>query len=246
MRIQDATFVVIDTETTGLDCAKDKLVEIAAVAIQQYQGIVGMWATLINPGVPIPPEVSAVHYLTAADVADAPTLSIAESGLNRFWCLADSGPLVAHNAAFDAGFIDPSVLGYTAPADWLCTQRLARHVWPDAPTYKNQGLRFWRRLKVDTFGVLPHRALGDALVTAALLDDLLGSSEFAELGIATVEDLRALSASPVRFTTWPKGKHYGKPLDTDLGYVRWALGPSGMTDMDADLRFSLSEVLGRK
>lgn len=243
MVLKDATFTVIDTETTGLDSTSDKLVEIAAVAVHLHGGIAGMWATLVNPGIPIPPEVSAVHYLTDKDVADAPILFAAEQGLNRFWTLAGSGPVVAHNAAFDSGFIAPKALGNCGPAGWLCTKRLAQHLWPDAPTFKNQGLRFWRRLNVDTFGILPHRALGDALVTAALLVDILNSPELAARGIETVEDLLALSNAPIRIKNWPLGKHRGKPLETDLNYLQWALSPRGMTDMDNDLRYSLNDAL---
>lgn len=243
MRLAEATFVVIDTETTGFNPEADELVEIAAVAVRPYGGVVGMWASLINPGIPIPPEVSAVHYLTDADVATAPAYIDVEHRLNRFWKLADEGPVVAHNAAFDSAFIDPAALGYLAPQAWLCTKRLAQHLWPDAPTHKNQGLRFWRRLKVDMFGILPHRALGDALVTAALLLDILNDPGLTTRGIETVEQLRALSAAPIRLQNWPLGKYRGKPLETDLDYARWAVGPRGMTDMDADLRFSINAAL---
>lgn len=241
--LQDTVFVVKDTETTGLDPTQDKLVEVAAVAVKPSVGVIGMWATLINPGIPIPPEVSAVHYLTDSDVASAPALAVAEAGLRRFYKAVGGTALVAHNAAFDSGFIDAGIYDCLPIPEWLCTERLARHVWPDAPTFKNQGLRFWRRLNVDTFGIMAHRALGDALVTAALLLDILSCEEFALRNITTLEELRDLSNAPVRFTKWPLGKHYGKPLETDIGYVRWALGPSGMTDMSSDLRYSLVEVL---
>ena len=237
MHIQDAIYLVVDTETTGLDPTKDRLVEIAAVAVSLAGGVLGMFATLVDPEIPIPPEVSAVHYLTNSDVAGAPPIDEAKARLGIFMENFRVAATVAHNAEFDAEFI------LEPPSEWICTRRLAQHLWPQSPTFKNQGLRFWRNLSVDTFGILPHRALGDALVTAELLRDLLRSWEFKERGIETLDDLRTLSNSPIRITSWPYGKHRGKPLDADLSYARWALGPTGMRDMDRDLRYSLNEVL---
>lgn len=242
MTLHDTTFLVVDTETTGLDPAVDKLVEIGAVAVSLHDGIIGMFATLVDPGIPIPPEVSAVHYLTDTDVIGAPSIAIAQDKLHLFLRKSGASAIVAHHAEFDSGFIEPHALA-AAPAEWICTKRLAQHLWPDAPTFKNQGLRYWRKLAIDTFGILPHRALGDALVTAALLVDILNSPELALRGLETAEDLLALSNAPIRIKNWPLGKHRGKPLETDMSYVHWALGPRGMTDMHRDLRYSLLDVV---
>lgn len=236
MLISEALFAVIDVESTGLDPQNDQLVEIACVATTN-QAMVAMWATLVNPGVAIPPEVSAIHYLTNKDVEHAPRTSDAISNLVSF---ADIGCAigVAHNAAFDSGFINRETANHL---DFICTKRLARHIWPDAPTFKNQGLRFWRELKVDTFGILPHRALADALVTAALLRNMLASEEFAATGIDTVEGLLELSNAPICYKTWPLGKYKGKPiLDAPSDYIAWA--QQNITD-DPDLTYTLGLAL---
>ena len=66
--------VALDTETTGLDPAKARIVEIAAVRIGAGRvDPQGALRRLVRPGVPIPPEASRIHGIDAAAVADAPS-----------------------------------------------------------------------------------------------------------------------------------------------------------------------------
>ena len=242
MNIRDAIFVVIDTETTGLDPAKDKLVEIAAVATTAER-VVGMWATLVDPGIPIPPETMGIHGITDAMVKGQPSAEDASAFLFEFANIVtqDGRGLhyVAHNAAFDGGFV-------STLQPWLCTKRLSQQVWPDAPNHRNQTLRYWRDLKFDDYGIQAHRALGDAIVTAALMRDIIREAQSDSwfspaITISTVADLQALSDAPIRYKTWWFGKSYSEPIiGTDPGYIRWALKS---VEMDADKRFSLEEAL---
>lgn len=244
MNLSDALFCVVDTETTGFDPETDHIVEIAAVMTTATR-VVGMWAEMVGlpDGVTIPPDVSAVHGIVATDLVGCrPWPAVRESYVEFLRNGRGFAIETAHNHAFDNGFISRGHASM-GPDEALCTRRLAQHLWTDAPNYKNQTLRYWRELKVETFGIAPHRALGDALVTASLVRDILGCPELRERGITTVEELLALAASPIRYTKWPLGKYRDKPLDTDLSYVRWALGTGGMKDLDADLRWSLNEVL---
>ena len=120
------------------------------------------WST---PGFQIPPEASAVHHITTAMVAGkAPSLARIRPALEA---LADPAiPFAAHNAGFDSAFLKPAVPAWTSP--WICTLRIARHLWPDAPSHGNQALRY--RLALNVPGNHPpHRAMGDAIATAALL-----------------------------------------------------------------------------
>lgn len=247
MNIQDAVYCIVDIETTGLNPEIDRIVEIACVATTANE-VVGMWASLVD-GRPCNAETSAIHGLVDDDLIRAPQWPVVYSAMGDFvhrfeiggnediW--GDFPPLVAHNATFDKSFVPPD------GEPWLCTKRLAQKLYPTAPNHRNQVLRHWLHLNVDTFGVLPHRALADCLVTAALLRDELAflPAVREDSGLPPIEntdELIAWADAPLLIQNWPKGKFYGKPIGAaDSSYIEWALGPKGMTDMDADLRYTL-------
>jgi exodeoxyribonuclease X len=234
VKISDAVFVVVDTETTGLDPKVDGLVEIGAVATTN-KAIVGMWSTLVNPLLEISPEITAIHGITNAQVFDAPTEDQALPALSGFLDRFSNRVIVAHNLEFDSAFLRMG-------ADGLCTKRLAQHLWGDYPAHKNQTLRYRRELRVENFGIDAHRALGDALVTAALLRDELSSPEFVATGISEVADLIAYAESPILFATFPFGKHRGEPISSaPASYVVWCLRE--MKDLSRDMRFTLEQRL---
>jgi len=244
VKIADATYVVVDVETTGLDPATDEVVEVAAVATNALGDNLGMFASLVRPTKSIPPEISAVHGITDADVATAPDFFAVTTLLNdflaRFMGPSNLPTVVAHNAAFDRSFLGGMNLG------WLCTMRLAKHIWPDAPNFRNQTLRYWLDVNPETFGIAPHRALGDVLVTAGILAEALLSPSVVGLGSVSVEELIAFAESPVLLKKMPLGKHRGPIADVPTDYMQWAIGPRGMTDMDADLRFTLETELFKR
>lgn len=66
--------VFVDLETTGIDYAKDRIVEIAAVKLLPDGNVVEK-VHRINPTIPIPKEVTAIHGITDEDVKDAPKFS---------------------------------------------------------------------------------------------------------------------------------------------------------------------------
>jgi DNA polymerase-3 subunit epsilon len=63
---------IFDLETTGVQVTNDRIVEMAAVKIHP-DGTEEVKRWLVNPGIPIPPETTAIHGISDADVADAPT-----------------------------------------------------------------------------------------------------------------------------------------------------------------------------
>ena len=72
-RLADTQFLVVDTETTGIDPATCKVVELAYV-LTNLTGPLAAGSFLVNPGCPIPPEASAVHHLVDEDVVGEPSL----------------------------------------------------------------------------------------------------------------------------------------------------------------------------
>lgn len=94
-------FVVIDFETTGIDPTSDRVVEMG-IAVFEHGELVVAKSWLINPGMPVPPEVSAVHGITDEMLARAPAFAevIAEA-----LPLLDGAAPMAYNAPFDRAFL---------------------------------------------------------------------------------------------------------------------------------------------
>ena len=102
-------WLVIDTETTGIDIEQDRIVELAAVWMLGGQEVErrGM---LLCPGIPIPAEATAVHGISDADVAECPTLeAVAEAFLEH---VRQAPVLVAYNWPFDAGILSHRCPGW--------------------------------------------------------------------------------------------------------------------------------------
>src|SRR4029453_3230029 len=108
------TFVVLDLETTGGAPDGNGITEIGAVKVRGGEQI-GEYATLVNPGGPIPPFITVLTGITEAMVAPAAPIGMALPPLLEF--LAGS-VFVAHNAPFDTGFLKAAcaVHGYRWPA----------------------------------------------------------------------------------------------------------------------------------
>lgn len=223
---------VVDTETTGLDPATDRVVEIAAVGMSSGENgwSIGDGArSLVNPRRPIPPEASAVHHILDADVANAPDMLEA---IDRVLPLAwqDSVDVfVAHNARFDLGF-----LPMLKDKRWIDTYRCALHVWPDAPRHNNCTLFYW--LGIPRFEeARAHSALFDASVTARLLLRLLAER--------SVEELIALSTKLVVLKTCRFGKHAGTPwVDVPIDYLQWA----AKQGFEPDVNFTIKHEIKRR
>jgi DNA polymerase-3 subunit alpha (Gram-positive type) len=95
------TFVLYDTETTGLSPRKERIIEIAATKFLGGK-VLEEKAWLINPGRPIPPEAMAIHHITDADVRDKPDFKTVYPEFEQF---IRGAVVMAHNAKFDVGFI---------------------------------------------------------------------------------------------------------------------------------------------
>jgi ATP-dependent DNA helicase DinG len=95
------SIVSIDLETTGLDPQKDTIIEIGAVKFNN-QRIEQEWATLINPGKPIPPFISQLTGITDQMVASEPFINKVIPSLEEF---IGATPVLGHNIRFDLAFL---------------------------------------------------------------------------------------------------------------------------------------------
>ena len=201
-KLSDLSFVVFDTETTGLaPSGGDRIVQIAGVRIVNGRILRGeVFDTLVNPGCAIPPASTKVHGISDDMVTEAPDIVSAAQAFHRY---CDGGVLVAHNAPFDMAFLrrDEAMIGRSFDHPVLCTVLLS------AALYEHTGEHTLDAL-ADRFGVtippkLRHTALGDAMATAEVFLHMIGVMQAA--GIHTLGD--AISAGQ-RMTRIRKAQDY--------------------------------------
>ena len=102
--LEGLTYVVTDTETTGLRPDSDQIVQIGAVRIEDGKLLQGdSFERLVNPGQPIPAASTRFHGITDDMVARAPAI---EEILQEFLEYAGDAVLVGHNIAFDIAFMN--------------------------------------------------------------------------------------------------------------------------------------------
>ncbi len=183
MRLDQTTFVVTDTETTGLNPLGSRMIEIGAVKVRNGE-IVGRFASLVNPGVHVPRQITRLTGITTPMVFAAPS---PDDVLRRYLEFLGDGVLVGHNVSFDRKFIQHELrrAGLDAslgPA--LCTKRLARRLLHALPSKSLQSLK--RHYGVRT--ARAHRALDDAVATAEIFVRLVTALRN-ESGVETVADL---------------------------------------------------------
>jgi exodeoxyribonuclease X len=229
--IRSLLFRVIDLETTGLDTARDDIVEIGWVIVRGDGVTVSSGSTLVNPGRPIPPGATAIHGITDHDVANAPSL---DEALARYPELVNSPiPAVAHNAAFDSAFIRRNARFSRGNPRFLCTMRLAQNLMPGYDNYQLVTLANALGIGAPA-GDGGHRALSDAAVAGSLFTQLL--NRYFQSGYEDNFDDFARFSSIQRM---PFGKHRGTPLqDVPKDYVGWLL----TRELDTELRNVLNAV----
>lgn len=128
-------FVFFDVETTGVSPRADRLVEIAAI---KYQGRkeIGRFSSLINPGIPIPPEATSVHNITTEMVSGARK---AEEVLPEFLQFIKGSVGAGYNVGFDIGMIKEELnrAGMAIPSEFQAVDIFqiakARHAVGVAP-----------------------------------------------------------------------------------------------------------------
>ncbi|WP_433386706.1 DEDD exonuclease domain-containing protein [Micromonospora sp. KLBMP9576] len=192
-----ATFVVVDLETTGGAPDGGGITEIGAVKVRGGEEL-GVLATLVNPGVPIPPFITVLTGITQAMLMPAPPI---EQVLPSFLEFIADAVLVAHNAPYDVGFLKAACAkhGYRWPNPRvLDTAALARRVLTrdEVPNRKLGTLAAYFR----TVTQPNHRALDDARATVDVLHGLiarLGGHRVDTVGDA-IEFARAVTATQRR------------------------------------------------
>jgi DNA polymerase-3 subunit epsilon len=221
--------VVFDLETTGLDVDEDRIVQFAAVRLDPECGETDSVNLLVNPGVPIPPEASAVNRLTDEMVADAPRFAEVVDDVLRFIGDAD---LCGHNMiAYDLALLLAELkrCGRSLSLQdrrLFDTQEIFR---VDVPHTLDGALLFYCGQPI---GGGAHDALVDARACAdvfRLQNGAVSSRErLDELAAISLGDRITLDGKIVRDADGDPclsfGPHKGKLRDVPKGFLRWMLG----------------------
>lgn len=158
----DATFHIVDTETTGSSARAARVIELATVTVRGGR-IVDRFETLIDPGVSVPYWITKLTGIDTRMLKGAPTPSEAWQRWTDY--LGEGGHFVAHNAPFDWGFLTAEFDRNTRPWPFVnrhCTVQMARHCLPQLPSRSLESLIAHYRIAVPA----RHRALADAEATA--------------------------------------------------------------------------------
>jgi DNA polymerase-3 subunit epsilon len=164
-RLDRLTYVVFDSETTGLNPRQgDEIVQLAAVRIVNGRRVEGeVFDTLVNPGRKIPAVSTDVHGITDAMVADAPPVADVVRHFHKF---AEGAVLIAHNAPFDMEFLRrvEGQIGLTFDMPVLDTVLLSAVVYGQHDVHSLDALT--HRLGITIPEEARHTALGDTVATA--------------------------------------------------------------------------------
>ena len=217
--------IVFDTETTGLDAlGGDRLIEVGCVELVNHIPSGRTFHAYINPQHPVHPDALAIHGLSDAFLADKPLFNEIAGDFVAF--LQDS-PLIAHNAAFDRGFINMELarceIDELPDERFIDTLQIARRRHPGSP---NSLDALCARYNIDNSNRTLHGALLDSEILADVYIELIGGRQTTfVLSTATAADQVQRAGQPA--VSRPE------PL------------PSRLTDSDREHHSRFVEALGR-
>jgi DNA polymerase-3 subunit epsilon len=156
--ILDQPLVFVDIETNGLNWQRGKVIEVAAIRVENGQ-IVNKFHTLLDPQSELPQFISSLTGITPGDLKKAPTFGQIADELNE---VLAGAIFVAHNVRFDYSFLKQEFKrdGRNFLPKQLCTVKLSRYLYPHERRHKledvinRHGFKFANR----------HRAYDDAMV----------------------------------------------------------------------------------
>lgn len=150
--------IVLDIETTGLDYTREKMVEFAAVRLENGK-IKDEFQSLINPQQHIRKSSMAIHGITPEMVEDAP---VEADIMPQILDFIKDYPIVAHNAIFDYSFLNEASIRTTGKPltnTRIDSQYMFREVFPEMESHGLEALT--KKFNVELTN--HHRAMADTM-----------------------------------------------------------------------------------
>lgn len=216
-------FAVLDIETSGLEPARNRILQIAVVTADARGEVIDEWSTYVQvPRWPFsrlgPRHVHGITRRTLRNAAEP------AAALRELVTHLDGKIVTAHNAEFDLGFIGhhAAKLNINLPdSPTVCTLTLSRSLDP-AARQSHRLSDLCRRYGVTLERA--HDALADARATAGILPHLIQAA-----GISTTDALLARSAP-----TAGRRQSPGTPTSADPAHPREPQSPQESADAGAD------------
>lgn len=226
------TFICLDCETTGLDAAADRIIEVAVVKFT-FQETLESFETLIDPETPISDVSMAIHHITPEMVQGKPKI---KDVLPNICHLINSHMIIGHGIQTDLAFLAQSakrarLSPFFDSCPFIDTVRLAR-LYGESPTNSLERLR--QHFNIEAEGA--HRAMNDVLVNIQVFKYLTSNFK-------TTEQLLERLKKPILLRAMPLGKYKGRPFsEIPLEYLKWSV----RADFDQDLLFSIRTELQKR
>ena len=209
--------VLFDTETTGLNCSRDEIIEFAAVVVEPQAGVVQEYDELVSlsPGGFVPPRIQELTGISTQDIR--------ERGISKERVCRDIAEMIrgktlllAYNAHFDLSFLfylllrsgDPEILKGKDKLDLLTVYR-------DRRSYPHRLCSAIEAYGLSGKVVNSHRAIDDVLATLAVMEEMEKEKDDLEryVNLFGYNARFGLEGRPISSVTYkPQGYDPKKPL----------------------------------
>jgi DNA polymerase III subunit epsilon len=196
--------ILFDTETTGLEPELGhRVIEIAALELENDLPTGRQYHALVHPDRDIPEDATRIHGFTIEHLSDQPRFADIVDEMLAFF---GESPLIAHNAAFDFGFLNAEFARLGRPslteARMIDTLALAKTRFPGMP---NSLDALCRRFAIDVSARTTHNALLDCRLLAEVYVELTGGRQ-RRLSLATER------AAPITVIYADRGPRTARPM----------------------------------
>ena len=217
------TAIVLDTETTGLDKEKDRVVEIGIVSFRDGSTLMEQ---RINPGVSIPSEVTMIHGISDEDVQGCPRF--ADVAENIKFAIESAEAIIGYHIFYDFDMLSAEVARAGVQVRWptlVCAKRVWEAHEPKERNLQNAYKRFVDRNGFDK----AHSAIADIRATRDVLISQITEFNLQDVPWEKFDPERSLWWGPSSHIIMRDGdlvvnfgKHQGKLVaEVDTGFWKW-------------------------